>query len=195
MTRPDDLRGKVLTGVFFHAPEPDRIECLREPLIELDGTGAIATVTRSIDPDYVFLRHAAQEAGRLTALPGIVLPGLVDLHVHAPQYPQLGKALDVPLEVWLQRHTFPLEARYADLAFARRSYSALVDNLLANGTTTAMYFATLHDEATRLLVDICIDRRQRALVGRVAMDNPAECPAFYRDPSAASAIAAAAPMP
>lgn len=194
MRPPDDLRGKVLSGLFFHAPAPDQIECLREPLISLDEAGCIASVTLADHPEYDALRQAARRADRLATLPGIILPGLVDLHVHAPQYPQLGKALDVPLEVWLQRHTFPLEARYADLAFARRSYAALVDDLLANGTTTAMYFATLHDEATKLLVDICLDRRQRALVGRVAMDNPAECPAFYRDPSAQRALEGTAAM-
>jgi cytosine/adenosine deaminase-related metal-dependent hydrolase len=82
--------------------------------------------------------------------------------VHAPQYPQLGKALHVPLDVWLRRYTFPLEARYADLAFARRAYEALVGDLLANGTTTAVYFATIHQEATRLLADICLEKGQRA---------------------------------
>ncbi len=184
----DDLRGKLISGIFFHAPAPDRMECLREPLIGLDDLGRIASLVPADHADYGTLRQAARSAGRLVVLPGLILPGLVDLHVHAPQYPQLGKALDVSLEVWLQRHTFPLEARYADLAFARRSYTALVDDLLANGTTTAMYFATLHEDATRLLIDLCIEKGQRALVGRVAMDEPAECPPFYRDPSAERAL-------
>jgi guanine deaminase len=113
-----------------------------------------------------------------------VLPGMVDLHVHAPQWPQLGEALELPLEEWLQKFTFPLEARYADTAFAMRIYESLVANLLANGTTTAMYFATLHLEATKVLADICLRRSQRALIGRVAMDNPDQCPDYYRDGSA-----------
>ena len=112
-----------------------------------------------------------------------LLPGFVDLHIHAPQYPQLGSALDVPLEVWLQKYTFPLEARYADAAFARKSYRMLVDDLIANGTTTALYFATIHQEATRILADICLEAGQRALVGKVVMDNTDECPDFYRDAS------------
>ena len=93
------------------------------------------------------------------------------------------------LEVWLQRYTFPLEARYADLAFARRSYEALVGDLLANGTTTALYFATIHQEATRLLADICLEKGQRALIGKVAMDNPRECPDYYRDASTEAGLA------
>jgi guanine deaminase len=117
------------------------------------------------------------------------LPGFVDLHVHAPQWPQLGLALDLPLEDWLQTCTFPLEARYADIDYAASAYESLVDSLLANGTTTALYFASIHLPATQKLADICLRRAQRALIGKVAMDNPEQCPDFYRDPSAAAAEA------
>jgi guanine deaminase len=61
--------------------------------------------------------------------------------------------------------------------------------LLANGTTTALYFASIHLPATERLADICLRRGQRALIGRVAMDDPTQCPAYYRDASAASAEA------
>ena len=88
----------------------------------------------------------------------------------------LGKALDVPLEIWLRKYTFPLEARYADIDFAAPVYESLVDGLLANGTTTVLYFATIHLPATKLLADICLRRGQRALIGRVAMDDPEQCP-------------------
>jgi guanine deaminase len=118
-----------------------------------------------------------------------LLPGLVDLHVHAPQWPQLGRALDLPLEEWLQAYTFPLEARYSDLKFAESVYESLVDGLIANGTTTALYFGTIHLPATQKLADICLEKSQRALIGRVAMDDPGQCPAYYRDASAESAEA------
>ncbi|MDC3958951.1 guanine deaminase [Polyangium jinanense] len=179
-----DLRGKTLAGTFFHAPVLGTLEVLEDALVEIDKAGRIATVIRSGDPRHEGARIAASMAGTLVTLPAgcYVIPGFVDLHIHAPQYPQLGKALHVPLEIWL-RHTFPLEARYADAAFARKAYEMLVADLLANGTTTALYFATIHQEATRLLVDICLEKGQRALVGKVAMDNPQECPDFYRDAS------------
>ena len=114
---------------------------------------------------------------------------MIDLHVHAPQWPQLGLALDRPLEEWLQACTFPLEARYADPAFAQSVYESLVDALLANGTTTALYYATIHLPATQRLADICLQRGQRALIGRVAMDDTGQCPQYYRDASAAQGIA------
>ncbi|QFY62576.1 guanine deaminase (plasmid) [Rhizobium grahamii] len=185
-----DLRNKTLCASGFHAPERGLIDVLEDVLIDIGADGTIKAIHRPGEPNYRSIREAREETGELVVLPSgsYLLPGFVDLHVHAPQYPQLGGALDVPLEVWLQKYTFPLEARYEDLAFAQRSYRLLVDDLLANGTTTALYFATIHQEATRVLVDICLERGQRALIGKVAMDNEDECPPYYRDSSAKAAI-------
>jgi guanine deaminase len=174
-------------GTAFHAPAHDRLEVLADSLIVVDATGAITAIHPAGSPEVERFRTA----GQLTELKPdqYLLPGLVDLHVHAPQWPQLGKALDVPLEVWLQKYTFPLEARYADLEFAEPVYESLVESLLANGTTTALFFATIHLPATELLADICLRRGQRALIGRVAMDDPEQCPDYYRDASAKTGTA------
>jgi guanine deaminase len=185
-----DIRHKTVLGTFCHAPRSGAVDIIEDALVAIDETGRIAAVTRFDDPRYASALAAAESRGALVSMKRgtYVLPGFIDLHVHAPQYPQLGKALHVPLEVWLQDYTFPLEAKYADLVFARRSYDAIVCDLLASGTTTAVYFATVHEDATRLLVDICLERGQRALVGKVAMDNPAACPDFYRDASTDSGL-------
>ena len=185
----DDLRGRAILGTFFHAPQPGALDSLADTLIEIDHEGVISSVTRSTDPDHA--HRCASHGADLVRLPEGTygLPGFVDCHVHAPQYPQLGQALDEPLEIWLDKYTFPLEARYADRDFAETRYAALVDDLLSIGTTTALYFATVHLEATRLLADICIDKGQRALIGKVAMDHPETCPDYYRDPDAETAIA------
>jgi guanine deaminase len=177
------MSAAAFLGTALHAPAPDRLEILRDALIVVGDDGGIVAI-RPADEAEPF-----RAAGRLVTLqPGqYLLPGLVDLHVHAPQWPQLGQALDVPLEEWLQKYTFPLESRYADLAFARPVYEALVAGLLAQGTTTALYFATIHLPATQLLAEICLRRGQRALIGRVAMDDPGQCPDYYRDPSADAA--------
>jgi guanine deaminase len=181
----DHLRRKAIVASGFHAIRRGSVEHFQDALFVIGDDGAILSVHRPQDADYDTQTKGHAAAGTLVTLPkgSYLLPGFVDLHVHAPQYPQLGNALDVPLEVWLQKHTFPLEARYADLAFARRSYRLLVEDLIANGTTTALYFATIHQEATRALVDICLEAGQRALIGKVAMDNADECPDFYRDAS------------
>jgi guanine deaminase len=174
----------------FHAPERGRLEILENCLIRISGDGRIADVIGAESPDHAPVRRAAAENGTLVELADgqYLLPGMVDLHIHAPQWAQLGKALDRPLEEWLQTYTFPLEARFADTRFARRVYGSLVENLLANGTTTAVYFGTIHLEANLALAEICLERGQRALVGKVAMDDAAQCPDFYRDADAATAV-------
>lgn len=186
-----DLRGRTLLASGFHAPERGGFDALHDALIAIGEDGVIRTVTRPGEEGYERALGTARETRVLSTLPDgmLLLPGFVDLHVHAPQYPQLGRALDVPLEIWLHKYTFPLEARYADTAFARRVYRRLVADLLATGTTTALYFATVHVEATRILADICLEEGQRALVGKVAMDDPQSCPDYYRDASPEAAVA------
>ncbi|EPY30279.1 guanine deaminase, partial [Strigomonas culicis] len=180
-------------GTLFDTPQRHQLRVVEGALVTVNAAGVIEAV---LDPQAAPDPHAAAVAaaeatGTLTRLAAgqYLLPGLVDLHVHAPQWPQMGKALDRPLEVWLQDYTFPLEARYADVAFAARSYTSLVETLLANGTTTVAYFATTHVPASVLLARICLEKGQRAVVGRVAMDLPDQCPPYYRDASPAESVA------
>lgn len=166
---------------LLHSPLRGEIERISDALVSVDDKGMITAVgpysAAEVPEDIIDLRGQ-----------GVLIPGLVDLHIHAPQFPQLGTALDVPLEDWLLDYTFPLEARYGDLAFATKVYDALVRRLLAGGTTTAVYFATIHAPASLRLAQICVTLGQRALVGRVAMDDPDSCPAYYRDADAQTAI-------
>jgi guanine deaminase len=180
----------TLLGTAFHTPDRGRLEVLKDHLFSIDGRGRIAEMLAPDHLEYEARQNAARQAGTLVELADgqFLLPGLIDLHIHAPQWPQMGKALDVPLEVWLQKYTFPLEARYADVDYAREVYADLVDNLLANGTTTALYFATVHVDASLVLAETCLEKGQRALVGKVVMDDPEQCPPFYRDADAASAV-------
>ncbi len=182
-------RGVV--GDLLDTPVRGEIRVRREALLVFDSSGVITEILEHDDRLYEARVAEISDAGGLERLPGSValLPGLVDLHNHAPQWPQMGKALDVPLEVWLNQHTFPLESRYGDVAFAASVYDSLVNAMIANGTTTAVYFGTIHLPATKRLVDQCLSAGQRAVVGKVAMDDPAGCPDYYRDSSAASAVA------
>ncbi|MGX5110184.1 guanine deaminase [Enterobacter cloacae] len=182
---------RVVSAQGFTAESKDSVTYFTDTLFCIDGSGTIVDIIKSDNGAFRHVRDAARKAGKFTELSSdqYLLPGLIDLHVHAPQWSQMGKALDKPLEKWLNDYTFPLEARYADVDFARRNYTELVSALLANGTTTAVYFATLHTESSVELARICLAQGQRALVGRVAMDNPSQCPDYYRDKTAASAEA------
>ncbi|KPI89812.1 putative guanine deaminase [Leptomonas seymouri] len=181
----------TFVGTVFETPDRHTLVHIPDALIVVQN----GTIQQLIDPakdaaGYASALQAAEASGTLTRLKKgqYFIPGLIDLHVHAPQWPQLGMALDKSLEEWLQHYTFPLEAAYKDIAFAEKSYSSLVSALLANGTTTVAYFATIHLEASVLLARICLEKGQRAVVGRVAMDAPDQCPEYYRDASPEEAV-------
>jgi guanine deaminase len=107
------------------------------------------------------------------------MPGFVDTHNHAPQAAQRGLGQDTKLLAWLEDVVFTTEARFADADHARAAYDAVVRAMLRQGITTAAYYGSLHSEATRILVDACLEHGQRALVGKCNMDRGA--PEWYRD--------------
>ncbi|KAK7195484.1 guanine deaminase [Novymonas esmeraldas] len=183
---------QVFVGTVFETPDRHTLHIIEDALVLVEAGVIKQVVDAAADAaGYASALEAATTAGCLTRLKKgqYLIPGLIDLHVHAPQWPQLGMALDKSLEVWLQEYTFPLEARYKDVAFAEKSYSSLVSALLANGTTTVAYFASIHLEASVLLAQICLEKGQRAVVGRVAMDAADQCPEYYRDASPQDSVA------
>ncbi len=109
------------------------------------------------------------EEGKLRVLADdkYILPGFIDLHNHAPQWPQAGTALDSPLEVWLGKYTFPLESKYRDLEFANMVYRDLVKETLNFGTTTAMYFSSVDRAPSTLLAKICGSPAKEVLLARL----------------------------
>jgi len=184
--------GFAVRGRIMHAPARGVLDLHEDAVLVVDGAGAIEALHPSGSPAARDATGRAAGAGRLLTLAPleVLLPGLVDLHVHAPQWPQAGRALDLALRDWLVGETFPLERRCEDPAYAETIYRDLVCCLLANGTTTAAYFASLHEDASLVLARLCLELGQRALVGRVAMDDPGLCPPWLRDRSAAEGVAA-----
>ncbi|WP_057907509.1 guanine deaminase [Latilactobacillus graminis] len=180
----------TLKASYFSAYTPETSSFHENSLIEVNDCGYITKIVHQATPEYNAHLTAAQQHDQLIILaPGhFLLPGFIDLHNHAPQWPQAGIALDRPLADWLNHYTFPLEARYKNLDFATLVYHDLITEMLANGTTTALYFGTIHNAANLRLAEICAQAGQRAFIGSVAMDNPQQTPDYYRDASAEIAV-------
>lgn len=106
-----------------------------------------------------------------------LLPGFVDCHIHAPQYPNLGLGLDLPLLEWLEKYTFPLEAAFKDEKFAHKVYRAIVRRTIDCGTTLASYFATNYWESSMVLAKEAVKQGQRALIGKVCSNT--NSPDYY----------------
>lgn len=101
----------------------------------------------------------------------LIIPGMTDLHVHAPQYSYRGLGMDMELIDWLNAHAFPEERKFTDLEYAKRAYSIFVNDLVKSTTTRACIFGTLHKEATLLLMELLEDTGMKAYVGKVNMDR------------------------
>ncbi len=101
----------------------------------------------------------------------LIIPGLVDLHLHAPQYGFRGLGMDLELLDWLNTRTFPEEAKYADPEYARCGYTIFADNMKRSATTRACIFATIHRDSTVMLMDLMEATGLRTMVGKVNMDR------------------------
>ncbi len=115
-------------------------------------------------PSEGWLRH--DHAGRL------ILPGFIDTHVHSPQLDVIA-SYGTELLDWLTTHTFPAEARHADIAHTEATASCFLDALLAHGTTAAVVFPTVHKASVNALFAAAETRGMRVIAGKVLMDRNA----------------------
>lgn len=101
----------------------------------------------------------------------LIIPGLIDLHTHAPQFSFRGLNMDCELIDWLNNCAFKEEAKFSDLSYAKKSYSIFADTLKNSATTRACIFATLHKDATYILMDMMDKTGIVSYVGKVNMDR------------------------
>ena len=104
-------------------------------------------------------------------LPGRILaPGFVDLHIHYPQTDVIGAPADGLLP-WLERYTFPHESRFSAPDYAAGVARFFIDELLRNGVSTALTFATSHPASVDALFSEAQGRGMRLITGKVLQDR------------------------
>jgi guanine deaminase len=102
-------------------------------------------------------------------LPGLIVPGFVDAHVHYPQMDRIASHGEQLLD-WLDRHIFPAEKAFVDKAHAANVAEAFLGELLRNGTTSALVYPTVHEVSVDALFEAALDRAMRIVSGKVLMD-------------------------
>lgn len=117
----------------------------------------------------------------------LIIPGMTDLHLHAPQYPFRGLGMDLELLDWLEAHTFPEESHYQDLEYAEKAYRIFTEDLKASATTRAVIFGTIHTPATILLMEKLEAAGLKTYVGRVNMDQ--NCTDLLKEKNADASLA------
>lgn len=153
----------ILKGNIAYSIDKDRIEtCDNGYLICTDNKckGVFEQIPEKYK-DFQVIDHGER----------LIIPGMTDLHVHAPQYTFRGIGMDLELLEWLNTHTFPEESKYSDINYARQAYLYFTHDLKRCFTTRAVVFATIHNEATIELMNQLEASGMKTYVGRVNMDR------------------------
>jgi guanine deaminase len=110
----------------------------------------------------------------------LILPGLIDAHIHFPQYRMLAAPGNDLLD-WLSRFTFPEESRYADAGYAAQAAEIFLDRLAQHGTTAALVFCSVHKSCADALFAAASRRGMALVTGKTMMDRNA-IPEVQDDP-------------
>jgi guanine deaminase len=164
------------------------LHCLADP-----GEGAESSALEYFEDGLLIVENGVVvEAGDASALmpqlsddvvvtdfPGkIIVPGFIDCHVHFPQLDIIASYGEQLLD-WLNRYAYPAETRFADEAYAREIANVFLDELLRNGTTTALVFGTVHAHSADAILEAAEVRGMRLIAGKVLMDT--NCPDALQD--------------
>jgi len=108
----------------------------------------------------------------------LIVPGFIDVHTHYPQTDIIAAYGEQLLE-WLEKYVFPAERRFADPAHAREVADFFIDELLRNGTTTALVLGSVHAASVDALFQAARAKNMRIIAGKKLMDR--NCPEYVRD--------------
>lgn len=153
----------IIKSTFIDTPVYGEIR-IRENEYVVVENGIITGIYGSIPPEY-----ANENIIDRTGM--IIIPAFNDIHVHAPQFYNRGNGYDLQLLDWLNNYTFPIEEKFADAQFAQKAYRDFVNGLILSGTMRAAIFATVHMDATKILMELIEKSGIKACVGKVNMDR------------------------
>ena len=169
------FRGSVLhcLGDPGEASDPSAWEYFEDGLLVVDeglvkAVGEASTLADSLPGQVAVTDYRGK----------LIVPGFIDCHVHFPQLDIIG-SFGAQLLDWLNQYAYPAEAKFADAAHAREVASAFVDELLRNGTTTALVFGTVHAHSADAIFEAAESKGMRLVAGKVLMDS--NCPESLRD--------------
>ncbi len=155
-------------GAVLHSLAPDHVELLSPGLVEVDAAGEIQRV--AVESDY---RPSDFKGSRRVDFGDrLLLPGLVDAHLHIPQIDIIGVESEHLID-WLRDHIFAEEAANEDPAVARDRASRCFQQLIQSGTTACAAYSSVHTEATDIAFEEASRAGVRAIIGKVLMDREA----------------------
>lgn len=153
----------VYRGNFLYTPALGQLKVVERGWL-ITENGLVRSLTQ---------RQPAS-AGPLTADFGdaLILPAFTDLHLHAPQLPNMGLGYSEGLGGWLERYTYPVEHRYADPGYAHQLNAALISQLRRYGSLHAVIMGSTSAAAATDLLEQYRRSGMWAYVGKMNSDYP-----------------------
>ena len=169
------LRASILHCLTDPGDESNRsaYEYFEDGLLVVDEGHIVATGNAT-----KLLSELAADTAVIDYAGKLIVPGFSDCHVHFPQLDIIG-SYGAQLLDWLNRYAFPAEAKFADPDYAREVAGVFIDELLKNGTTTALVFGTVHPHSADAIFEAADAKGMRLIAGKVLMDS--NCPEELRD--------------
>jgi len=173
MTQNTNLKTSAIRGSFldfitdpFYYPELETVRYINDGLMIISGG-----IIQELDT-YNKLKYKYPEIP-VTSYPGmLILPGFIDIHIHYPQTEIIASSSTKLLE-WLDKYTFPVEGKFKDKNYAQKIASFFLDQLLQNGTTTALVLTTVYPQSVDALFEEAELRNMRIIAGKMLMDRNA----------------------
>ncbi len=156
----------IIKGIIISSSSTKQLIVYNPGFMVVNDQGNIQEVTknnpRATYPTHAFFDHSTD----------LIIPGLIDLHNHLPQFAYAGLG-DGQLLEWLNNYTFPREQQFEDPLIAQKAASQFFSSLAAVGTTTTVTYATVHEQATDIAFAAAEKSGLRTIMGKVMMDQNA----------------------
>jgi len=162
------IRGSFLDFVDdpFYAPEAESARYIADGLLVIEDGKIKAFGT------YTDLQSEYGDVFTRTYKERLMMPGFIDTHIHYPQTEMIA-AYGEQLLDWLNQYAFPTEKKFQDKAYARKIAEIFLDQLLCNGTTTALVFAAVFPQSVEAFFEAAERRNLCMIAGKVMMDRNA----------------------
>ncbi|GIM31798.1 amidohydrolase family protein [Paraclostridium bifermentans] len=153
---------QIYKGNILFTKIKDKFEIIENGFIIVEN-GKILDLYKNLPSEY-------QNFEVIDFSDNLIIPGMNDLHCHAPQFRNLGMAMDKELIPWLDNYTFPEESKFKSIEYADKVYKNFIKEVWRHGTTRIAVFATVHKESSIRLIDLFKQSGLGALVGKVNMN-------------------------
>ena len=159
-----DQRLVGIRGVLIDAPSRDRLRGIRDGALLIEE----GCITAYGSYESIRVAQAGRDIRWLHSPEAVLIPGLIDVHAHLPQYPAVARHSEALLP-WLQQHIFPLEKQFK-AATSRVQSRAFFEDLARHGTTCAMLYAAVFADSADAAFSAAEESGLRLIIGKVMMD-------------------------